>query len=149
MLSVASPPERTAPRHPAPRPKCGPKCLAWVRAIEHVKLEAFFHAVWLAHLGLPPSADTQQVMDCIKSYESGDYAESSHPSSGSGAFQFVPGTWQHWYGQWRDAVEYVGSDYDYAYQAPPLIQDAVIAYTLTHGGQGNWSPRFGNDPCTS
>lgn len=88
------------------------------------------------------------VMECIKSYESGNYAESSHLSAGSGAYQYIPSTWRHWFGQWRDAVQWVGSDYEYAFQAPPLIQDAVTEYTLTHGGAGNWSPRYGNDPCT-
>lgn len=91
---------------------------------------------------------TASVMACIRNAESGDYAESSHPWEGSGAYQFVPGTWQHWFGQWRDAVAFVGSDYLYAYQAPPLIQDAVTAYTIENGGAGNWSPRYGADSCT-
>lgn len=88
---------------------------------------------------------TAATAACIKGVESGDYQEHSHPSEGSGAFQFIPSTWQTWFGRWRDAVEYKGSDYEYAYQAPPLIQDAVLAYTLTNGGAGNWS---GIDGCT-
>lgn len=88
---------------------------------------------------------TQRTADCIKGVESGDYGEQSHPSEGSGAFQFIPSTWAHYYGLWRDAVAFVGSDYQYAYQAPPLIQDAVLAYTLANGGGSNWS---GVDGCT-
>lgn len=87
--------------------------------------------------------DLSSVVQCIKDHESGNYSESSHPSSGSGAYQFIPGTWQTWsaragYGGWS-----------YAYQAPPSVQDAVLAYTLTHGGAGNWSNRWGDDPCTA
>lgn len=67
---------------------------------------------------------------------------------GSGAYQYIGSTWRVWFQRWRDAVEFVGSDYDLAYEAPPLIQDAVTAYTIEHGGAGNWSPRYGDDPCT-
>lgn len=88
---------------------------------------------------------TQPTADCIKSIESGNYQEASHVYEGSGAYQYIPSTWQYWYGRWRDAVAFVGSDYPYAYQAPPLIQDAVLAYTLANGGSGNWS---GTDGCT-
>lgn len=83
------------------------------------------------------------VMDCIKRHESGDYTEHSHIGSGSGAYQYIPGTWRVWsaragYGGWQ-----------YAYLAPAAVQDAVTAYTLQNGGAGNWSNRFGNDPCTA
>lgn len=90
-------------------------------------------------------ANTQPTADCIKGVESGDYSEQSHPSEGSGAFQFTPATWRWYFGKWRDAVAYIGSDYPYAYQAPPLIQDAVLAFTLANGGASNWS---GVDGCT-
>lgn len=116
-----------------------------MKAVEHARLVAYLNAVWLGSLGLPPDAGTQQVMDCIKGVESGNYGEASHPYEGSGAYQFIPTTWRHWYGLWRDAVEFRGSDYPFAYLAPPLIQDAVLIYTLTHGGAGNWS---GVDGCT-
>lgn len=148
VLSVR-PPGRTAPAHPKKKPACTPKCLAWVRAVQHAQLVAYLNALWLHSLGLPPDAGTQQVMDCIKSYESGDYTEHSHPSSGSGAFQWIPSSFAAWFQRWRDAVEYVGSDYALAYEAPPLIQDAVTAYAITHGGAGNWSNNYGLDPCTS
>jgi Transglycosylase-like domain len=82
------------------------------------------------------------VMTCIKDHESGNYAESSHPGSGSGAYQFVPGTWRTW------SARAGHGGYAYAYEAPPAVQDAVLEYTLTHGGAGNWSNKFGNDPCT-
>lgn len=88
---------------------------------------------------------TRPIADCIFHVESGNYAESSHINEGSGAAQWIPSTWQHWYGLWRDAVAFVGSDYPYAYLAPPLIQDAVLAYTLANGGASNWS---GVDGCT-
>ena len=82
------------------------------------------------------------VLDCIKAHESGNYNESSHPGSGSGAYQWIPSSWA----SWSARAGYGG--YAYAYQAPAWVQDAVTAYALTHGGAGNWSTRFGNDPCT-
>lgn len=88
------------------------------------------------------SASLESIRQCIKDHESGNYAESSHIGSGSGAYQYVPGTWR----TWSARAGYGG--YRYAYQAPPEVQDAVTDYALTHGGAGNWSPRYGNDPCT-
>lgn len=147
LSSPAPPPAKTAPHHP--NRVCGPRCVAWAQAVHQAQLAAYLNAVWLASLGLPPAPAIAQVMACIKSYESGNYAESSHPLSGSGAFQWIPSSWATWYGRWRDAVAFVGSDYPYAYSAPPLIQDAVTAYAITHGGAGNWSNNYGLDPCTS
>lgn len=91
----------------------------------------------------------EPIMQCIREHESGDYGEHSHPQGSSGAYQWQPASFQAWFQRWRDAVAYVGSDYQLAYEAPPLIQDAVTAYALTHGGAGNWSMRWGNDPCTA
>lgn len=88
------------------------------------------------------AAPLSSVMDCIRQHESGNYTESSHPGSGSGAYQYVPGTWR----TWSARAGYPG--YAYAYQAPAAVQDAVTAYTLQNGGAGNWSPRYGPDPCT-
>ncbi len=88
------------------------------------------------------SSNIAAVMQCIKNHESGNYAENSHAGGASGAYQYEPGTWQ----TWSARAGYPG--YMYAYEAPPNVQDAVTAYTLTHGGAGNWSPRFGPDPCT-
>lgn len=89
-----------------------------------------------------PSVSLDGIRQCIKNHESGNYAEQSHVGSGSGAYQYVPGTWRTWSAR-------AGFDgYLYAYQAPAPVQDAVTDYVLTHGGAGNWSPRFGNDPCT-
>lgn len=92
------------------------------------------------------------VAQCIKDHESGNYAESSHPGSGSGAYQYVPDTWRHYFNLWKaslpPAQQLMIPYYDLAYQAPPWVQDAVFQYTLSHGGAGNWSPRYGNDPCT-
>ena len=148
MLTVQTPPNQSAAPaarpHPKP-PKCGPKCRQFIRGLEQQQLAAYLNAVWLGSMGLPPSPQIQSVMDCIKGVESGNYAEASHIYEGSGAFQFIPTTWQHWYGLWRDAVEFRHADYPYAYLAPPLIQDAVLVYTLTHGGASNWS---GVDGCT-
>lgn len=92
--------------------------------------------------GLRLSPSIASVMACIKNAESGNYAESSHPGSGSGAFQYTPGTWE----AWSARAGYAG--YAYAYEAPPSVQDAVTVFTLTHGGAGNWSPRYGADSCT-
>jgi len=88
------------------------------------------------------SASLDDIMACIKNHESGNYAESSHTSDGSGAFQVIPGTWR----AWSERAGYPG--YRYAYQAPPSVQDAVVRYMLTNGGAGNWSPKYGPDPCT-
>jgi hypothetical protein len=82
------------------------------------------------------------VMTCIKNHESGNYMESSHIQDGSGAFQAIPSTWRTW------SARAGHGGYSYEYLAPPAVQDAVIAYMLTHGGAGNYSPRYGNDPCT-
>lgn len=90
-----------------------------------------------------PPGDLQGVMACIRGAESGNYAESSHPGAGSGAYQFIPGTWR----AWAERAGFPG--YDYAYQAPASVQDAVVVFTLTHGGAGNWSNRWGNDGCTA
>jgi hypothetical protein len=84
-----------------------------------------------------------KIMDCIRHAESGNYTESSHPTSGSGAYQYVPQTWQTW------SARAGHPGYNYAYQAPPAIQDTVVNYTLTHGGANNWSNRYGRDGCTS
>ena len=88
------------------------------------------------------SAGIEAVMACIRGAESGNYAESSHPSSGSGAYQYVPSTWE----TWSSRAGYSG--YDYAYEAPAAVQDAVTVYVLTHGGAHNWDPRYGPDDCT-
>jgi hypothetical protein len=82
------------------------------------------------------------VIQCIKDHESGDYLESSHIRDGSGAYQVIPSTWRHW------SARAGHGGYSYAYKAPPAVQDAVVVYMLTNGGAGNWSPRFGNNPCT-
>lgn len=82
------------------------------------------------------------VVACIYHAESGNYAEHSHPGSGSGAAQWVPGTWR----AWSARAGYPG--YSLAYLAPPSVQEAVLRYALTHGGAGNWSPKYGADSCT-
>lgn len=83
------------------------------------------------------------VVSCVKDHESGDYAEHSHPWEGSGAYQYVPTTWRHW-----SALAGFGG-YELAYEAPAVVQDAVFLFTIRHGGAGNWSDRFGFDPCTA
>lgn len=104
----------------------------------------------------PPAGDTVavprtivSVMACIRSVESGNYGESAHPGGASGAYQYEPATWQAWFGRWVAATGYAGPTYELAYQAPPTVQDAVTAFTLTHGGAGNWSSRYGPDSCTA
>ena len=92
----------------------------------------------------PPmtGAAVLSVMQCIKDHESGNYTESSHLSSGSGAFQYVPSTWREW------SAKAGHPGFAYAFEAPAVVQDAVTEFTLTHGGAGNWSNKFGFDPCT-
>lgn len=93
------------------------------------------------------------VVQCIKDHESGNYTEQSHIWDGSGAYQFIPGTWRYYFGRWQAEYNAAHPDnpipyYSYAYQAPPWVQDAVLLYTLTHGGAHNWDSSFGDDPCT-
>lgn len=108
------------------------------------------------------SGNVGDTAQCIKNHESGNYAESSHTQDGSGAYQFIPRTWQHYFALWKAATGYgfktlpdktvvpdpTQPDYSLAYQAPPWVQDGVLQYALANGGAGNWSNRFGNDPCT-
>lgn len=89
-----------------------------------------------------PSPSIANVLACIRHAESGDYSEHSHPNDGTGAYQYIGPTWR----AWSARAGYPG--YWLAYEAPPAVQDAVTVYTLTHGGAHNWSPRYGNDPCT-
>lgn len=99
------------------------------------------------------TGDISQVVACIKNAESGNYRESSHPNDGSGAYQFIPHTWRTYFLRWLqtldDKTRSMIPDFQLAYQADPWVQDAVLAYTLTHGGAGNWSNRYGRDHCTA
>jgi hypothetical protein len=83
------------------------------------------------------------VVDCIHRHESGNPTEHSHIQDGSGSDQMIPGTWR----AWSERAGFGG--YAYEYLAPPTVQDEVLRFMLTHGGAGNYSMRFGNDPCTS
>lgn len=96
-----------------------------------------------AYAPVSPPPSIADVMACIRAHESGDYTEHAHPNGSSGAYQYEPDTWI----TWSARAGYPG--YARAYMAPPWVQDAVTAYTLTHGGAGNWSMRWGNDPCTA
>lgn len=96
---------------------------------------------WIDAIAFPPLY-LRPVLQCIKSYESGNYAESSHISAGSGAYQVIPSTWQHW-----SALAGYGG-YSYTYLAPQFVQDKVVVYMLEHGGAHNWDPQYGYDPCT-
>jgi len=95
-----------------------------------------------------PSKGLENVISCIKEHESGDYMESSHIETGSGAHQIIPSTWRTWSVRAGFHNNRGQPTYAYTFQAPPSVQDAVVIYMLTNGGAGNWSPRYGNDPCT-
>lgn len=118
--------------------------------LENAQKRAAF-AAWIEAISFPPT-ELRPVMQCIKDHESGNYIESSHPSSGSGAYQFTPGTWLTWFLRWRDSLKandpYKFSYYALAFMAPQYVQDHVIVYTLQNGGAHNWDPRYGDDPCT-
>lgn len=131
--------------------------MLWGRNSENAKREAAAHAKSTDRNGsstvestsreqgartAAASPSLQSVMACIKRHESGNYQEQSHLQDGSGAYQFIPSTWRTW------SARAGHPGYAYAYQAPAWVQDAVTAYTLTHGGAGNWSNRYGFDPCT-
>lgn len=113
-----------------------------VRILQRNKLESYFKAVWDNIYSIP--ADLMPVVNCIKGVESGNYTESSHTGSGSGAYQYIPSTWKTWFTQWATAFQ-IQDYYALAYQAPSHVQDGVLVYTLTHGGASNWS---GVDGCT-
>lgn len=126
--------------HGPHKKKLTPEAIRYIQAVQRAQLLAYLHALWLN--------STLATRTCIMHYESGNYSESSHPDSGSGAYQFVPSTWQTWFTSWTTWAGYGGPSYSYAFQAPAWIQDDVASYTLTHGGQHNWDPSYGNDPCT-
>lgn len=113
-----------------------------VRAAEGVKQRP------PAAVSAPNTQGFGTVIQCIFNHESGDYHESSHPESGSGAAQIIPPTWRTWSVRAGYHDERGRPTYAYTYQAPPPVQDSVVVYMLTNGGAGNWSPRYGNDPCT-
>lgn len=83
------------------------------------------------------------VVDCIHNHESGNPTEHSHIQDGSGSNQMIPSTWRAW-----SSRAGLGG-YAYEYLAPPAVQDEVLRFMLTHGGAGNYSMRYGNDPCTA
>lgn len=122
------------------------KRMAFHRFIVMLQLRAYLHAVWLAVYSIPPYL--HHVAVCVKGHESGNYSESSHTSSGSGAYQFIPSTWRTYFAAWAKETNYKGPWYAFAFQAPWYVQDAVFVYTVTHGGAHNWDPKFGWDPCT-
>lgn len=116
------------------------------RFVHLLLLRAYLDAVWHAIYDIPP--DLIPVANCVKGVESGNYSESTHPGSGSGAYQYVPSTWQHWFSLWATTTGYKSS-HSLAYLAPWYVQDATFVYTLRHGGASNWSNAYGYDPCTS
>lgn len=122
---------------------------AQIRAHKEAQAAAF--KAWIEAISFPP-AYLVPVMNCIKGAESGNYFESSHPSSGSGAYQFVPGTWLTYFLRWRDSLpadhQYKNSYYALAFLAPSYVQDHVLVFALQNGGAHNWDPSYGNDSCT-
>lgn len=125
--------------HGPHKKKLTPQAIRYIQAVQRAQLLAYLHALWLN--------STLATRTCIMHYESGNYSESSHPDSGSGAYQFTPPTWRHYFSLWAAWYGYTLS-HDLAYMAPGWVQDEVAAYTLTNGGQHNWDPSYGNDPCT-
>lgn len=123
---------------------------AYASLLHQAEQRAAFTA-WIEAISFPP-AHLVPIMNCIKDHESGNYAESSHPSSGSGAYQYTPGTWLTYFLRWRDSLpadhQYKNSYYALAFLAPAYVQDRVIVYTLENGGAHNWDPAYGDDPCT-
>lgn len=128
----------------------------WVKAIEfahatQIKKNHDVFEMWFAEVSFPP-ADLAPTIQCIKDHESGNYTESSHPGAGSGAYQYIPSTWRNWFLAWQKSLpedsQWKHVDYTFAYEAPPVVQNQVLVYTLRNGGAHNWDPSFGNDPCT-
>lgn len=79
---------------------------------------------------------------------SNNYAEPPNSANASGAYQFIPSTWQSLTKQYN-----IGTQYDEAYKAPPAIQD-IIAKNWTHdilvkskgdvsAVPGTWNPTAG------
>ncbi|MGH8980798.1 MAG: transglycosylase family protein [Acidimicrobiales bacterium] len=75
---------------------------------------------------------------CIRDHESGDdYAEDTG-NGYSGAYQFLPSTW-------NESVSGAGySSYanGEAFEAPPAVQDAAALWLYDHDGWSPWSTRY-------
>lgn len=125
-------------------PKARQACLRYVRHLHQLAVAAYLDAIWTAAWETVP-ASLVATENCVKGVESGDYSESSHPRSGSGAFQMIPSTFAAYFARWATASRYDGPAYALAYESPPGIQDGVFAYMLLNGGAGNYS---GVDGCT-
>lgn len=79
----------------------------------------------------------QQDALCVvhhESFSSGLWHAQNSSSSASGAYQYLDGTWRTWLA--RAGL----SGPARAVWASPVLQSQVFAYTVTHGGQGNWGP---------
>lgn len=76
------------------------------------------------------------LADLVKHYESsgGNYTASNPNTSASGAYQFTTATWQ----QYAQSVP-GASQYQYAAAAPPAVQDAVFAHTVSQVGLAPWT----------
>jgi hypothetical protein len=83
------------------------------------------------------SADTNQILQAIKTHESGgNYAAQNPTSSASGAYQFLDSSWQALTKKYG-----MGKEYSSAKSAPKEIQDAVAGKFIDEILKAN-----GNDP---
>ena len=72
----------------------------------------------------------------VQSYESGgNYAAQNPTSTASGAYQFTNATWA----QYAPQAGYSVADYPTAAAAPPAVQDAVFAQTVSQVGLQPWT----------
>lgn len=111
--------------------------LLWIQGVNRAKWEAA-----IVQRFEPQVVQTTAVRTCIHNHESWDPTEHSHLSDGSGWYQMIPRTFRTY------AARLGITWYAFAYEAPAPVQDAIAAFMLTTDGAGNWSPRYGNDPCT-
>lgn len=85
------------------------------------------------------------LADLVKSFESGGNYTAQNPSGASGAYQFVPSTWQRFASQ-------LGIDttqYPTAASAPPQVQDAVFQQAYSQVGLRPWTCAGCDPPLTS
>lgn len=135
----ASPAETTAPRHPTPKPRCGPDCLAWVRAVMFSRwIEAVIayetteatlcggdlppcYVMWRESKGNPWAVNPGHM--------GAPYGDPGDPwTHASGKWQFLPSSWNNFAG------------YPYAAAAPASVQNQAARQLWANGaGASHWA----------
>ena len=88
---------------------------------------------------LAPAESYSSIWACIRERESGGDYSTNTGNGYSGAYQFLPGTWN---------AAVTGAGYPQyangeAWEAPPYVQDAAAQWLQIHSGWGQWSTAAG------